>query len=73
MKLGDLQPFGNTDCKACGMATHMEHPRMRYCEGECIPSGFGYVNVATAGSAPRPHLHVKCGRCEYEWLTQTKQ
>lgn len=65
----ELRPIGST-CAACGsigIAT------MRYCDAICERVGSRYLDVRTGMDGSRPHLHVTCGRCGYEWLTETQE
>lgn len=70
----DLKPFGTTECVMCGFKDSWKENGLRYC---VVPHKVS-IHIAyrvTTGQlgSPQPHLHVTCQRCQYEWLTETKQ
>ncbi len=65
-----LEPFDQLarcpKCTAC-YADYRYHA-----SSGCVPTGDDYIDVVSwFGGAAFPHLHRRCARCEYEWLTET--
>jgi hypothetical protein len=67
-----LEPFVTpTHCRKCRAYLPEISAGWRYCTTRCVPVHNGYMEVTQIGDPFADHLHRTCGRCGYEWLTET--